>query len=163
MAAYYFDTSALVKYYIPEDGSHWVIETIDAAGDSRHHIIVATVAFAEMCATFGRLIRDSIIRQETSAGILAIAQQHFQSGFFQRQAITWPLVIRAGQLASSSFVQAGYALRGYDAIQLAAALTANQHLIQHGQPQLLFVSADKRLLIIAASCGLQAINPSEQS
>jgi predicted nucleic acid-binding protein len=162
MAAYYFDTSALVKYYVPEDGSQRVIATIDAPDDTRNHIIVATVAFAEMCATFGRLIRDGSISQQTSDGIIAIAQQHFQSGLFRRQAITWPLVMRAGQLACGSFVQAGYALRGYDAIQLAAALTAHQYMIHHAQPPLLFVSADKRLLVIAENSGLQTVNPSEQ-
>ena len=51
MALYYFDTSALVKYYHTEPGSAWVRQTIDArapAGAKRvNRIYLAEVAMVE--------------------------------------------------------------------------------------------------------------------
>lgn len=161
MAAYYLDTSALVKYYVEETGSKWIIATIDAANTTHDVFLVATVAYAEMCATLGRLTRENILSQLVCDDLVGVALHHFQEGTFQRQAVTWPVAIKAGSLASSNFSQAGYALRGYDAVHLAAALTANQRLLRQQQPPLIFVSADKRLLLIAAESGLQTLNPTE--
>jgi hypothetical protein len=50
-------------------------------------------------------------------------------------------------------------LRAYDAIQLASALVSNARLTQTGQPPLIFVSADQRLLMAATSEGLAIDDP----
>lgn len=52
-----------------------------------------------------------------------------------------------------------YTLRAYDAVQLASALEANGRLVSAGQPPLIFVCADTRLLTTAASEGLATHNP----
>jgi uncharacterized protein len=52
-------------------------------------------------------------------------------------------------------------LRGYDAIQLSAALTANQSLRQAGLPGLTFVAADRDLLAAARQEGLEIKNPND--
>ena len=63
------------------------------------------------------------------------------------------LVERAGEL----IVQ--YPLRAYDAVQLAAALRLQSVLTSIPETQLIFVSADNRLLNIAHSEALAIDNP----
>ena len=63
------------------------------------------------------------------------------------------LVERAGEL----IVQ--YPLRAYDGVQLAAALRVQSVLTSMPETQLIFVSADNRLLDIAQSAGLAIDNP----
>jgi hypothetical protein len=50
-------------------------------------------------------------------------------------------------------------LRGYDAVQLATALTASSLLVQAGLAQPTFVAADEDLLAAARAQGLAAENP----
>ena len=50
-------------------------------------------------------------------------------------------------------------LRGYGAMHLATALTAQQSLRAHGLPGLTFLCADDRLLDAATAEGLVADNP----
>ena len=50
-------------------------------------------------------------------------------------------------------------LRGYDAVQLARALMANETLVRARQDPLIFVSSDVDLLIAARNEGLAVGNP----
>lgn len=47
MALYYFDASALVKYYVTEPGSTWIRQLIDAqdsaTGQPHHLILIAEI------------------------------------------------------------------------------------------------------------------------
>ncbi len=52
-----------------------------------------------------------------------------------------------------------YPLRAYDAVQLAAGLTANDALLAAGLPALIFLAADTRLLSAAAAEGLGTDDP----
>ncbi len=52
-----------------------------------------------------------------------------------------------------------YALRGYDAVQLAAALAVNALCTENDLPPLIFVSADGELNAVAAGIGLAIENP----
>lgn len=52
-----------------------------------------------------------------------------------------------------------YPLRAYDAVQLASALTLNEHMRTLNEPPLTFVSADVQLLAVAEAAGLPIINP----
>jgi uncharacterized protein len=54
-----------------------------------------------------------------------------------------------------------YRLRGYDAVQLASALVANEALTQRGQPSLILVSADDDLLAATSAERLEVENPLE--
>ena len=56
-----------------------------------------------------------------------------------------------------------YCIRGYDAVQLAAAESINTLCIANSLPQLTFVSADKELNIAAVSAGLLVENPHDHS
>ena len=54
MAFYYFDTSALVKYYVTEPGSTWVRQVIEElnleTGRPSHVILVAEITRVEVAA-----------------------------------------------------------------------------------------------------------------
>ena len=52
-----------------------------------------------------------------------------------------------------------HALRGYDAVQLAAALEANDESLANGLPPLILVSADTKLNTAAQAEGLVVQNP----
>jgi len=68
-------------------------------------------------------------------------------------AVDLPLVDLASDLTKRQ------KLRGYDAIQLAAALTLNEILIKEDIAPLTFISADNDLLQAAANEGLNTDNP----
>lgn len=50
-------------------------------------------------------------------------------------------------------------LRGYDAVQLASGLLANETLTGEGRPTLVFVASDTNLLIAARAEGMTTENP----
>jgi predicted nucleic acid-binding protein len=54
MAVYYFDTSAVVKYYVTEPGSTWARQLIEERDEEstqvRHHICIAEITRVEVAA-----------------------------------------------------------------------------------------------------------------
>ena len=107
----YIDTSALVKRYVAERGSKEAIELTNNAQ------IVATsvVSRAEVAAALARAARLGALDYAAARQ----AQRRFSQEWpdLVRVPVTEALVSRAETLAWD------YALRAYDAIQLASALT----------------------------------------
>ncbi len=107
----YLDASALVKRYVTERGSR---ETADVCAKAE---IVATslVSRAEVAAAFAKAVRVGIVEPDKGRK----AQRAFVSQWpdFAKVPVTEALVARAEALAWDA------ALRGYDAVQLASALT----------------------------------------
>jgi len=67
MAFYYFDASALVKYYVTEPGSTWVRQLIKeretATGQPRHLILVAEITRVEVAAGLAIIERVDRIKK----------------------------------------------------------------------------------------------------
>ena len=67
MTMYYFDASALVKYYVPEPGSAWVRQLLDAREPARaqalHLIFVAEITRVEVAAGLAVIERIGRIRR----------------------------------------------------------------------------------------------------
>jgi predicted nucleic acid-binding protein len=67
MSLYYFDASALVKYYVIEPGSMWVREIIDRfdldTGEWVNMVSIAEVSLVEVPAALAVLARTGRIRQ----------------------------------------------------------------------------------------------------
>jgi uncharacterized protein len=107
----YLDASALVKRYVAESGSQ---ETADVCAKAD---IVATslVSRAEVAAALAKAVRLGILEPDKGRK----AQRAFTSQWpdFAKVPVTEALVARAEALAWDA------ALRGYDAVQLASALT----------------------------------------
>lgn len=107
----YLDASALVKRYVAERGSKEVIELTAAAE------IVATslISRAEVAAAFARAVRLGVLNRDGGRR----AQRRFSREWpdLARVPVSEALASRAETLAWD------YGLRGYDAVQLASALT----------------------------------------
>ena len=152
MPIYFLDSSALAKRYIAETGSIWVAGIMHPS--AANQIQVARISGAEVMAAIARRIRSGNLSQQ--AGRDAISQ--FRADFATLQdlvEISPTLVAHAMDLAERS------ALRGYDAVQLAAALAVHEAALAIGFSASL-VSADDELNAAAIAEGLQVENPNLQ-
>ena len=150
MADYFFDSSALAKRYISEAGSGWVINTTDLA--SANAIFVANITGVEVVSALSRRARgNKLAASDALAAISALTGDLFSDYFLTD--ISLAIVRVAMRLAEK------HALRGYDAVQLAAALNINQANLAFGLPPIVFVSADDVLNRAAQAEGLGVENP----
>ena len=136
----YVDASALVKRYVTETGSKEVITLTEAATA----VATALVSRAEVAAAFARAIRIGVLDDEGGRR----AQRRFSREWpdFVRVPITEALVARAETLAWE------HGLRGYDAVQLASALTWQDALGQ----EIVLATFDSQLWEAAPRAGLRA-------
>jgi len=147
---YFLDTSALVKRYVPETGSNWIQSITDVAVNN--DLTISQITWVELHSALSRRQREGSM----SAGELDIILQKFRNEFETKYRIIevdQALIESAGQLV----VQ--YPLRAYDSVQLASGLYVKALLMSMPETQLIFVSADNRLLDIAQSAGLAIDNP----
>ena len=137
----YLDTSAIIKRYVNEAGSTDVREWIRSADDKATTLITR----AEMSAGINRLLRMKYLSQKDYSKAL----EEFRADWmdYHRLPVTEPLVARADALACE------HALRGYDAIHLAAALTWKELL---DQPVTL-VTYDRELAEAARASGMAVL------
>jgi len=155
MAFYYFDASALVKYYILEPGSSWVRELINTTdeqdGQPVHMIFMADVSAAEVAAAFAVLHRTGRIRRRVWDGVF----DRFMDDVNWRYQL-----VRAGRddFFAAATLTRSHPLKAYDAVQLAVALRHSRALATH-RLTLTFVSGDDTLLAAAQTEGLPTDNP----
>ena len=107
----YLDTSALVKCYVAERGSPDVFALIE------HAEVVASslISRTEVAAAVAKAVRLGWLSSEAGRKAQRAFLSHWQE--IARIPVTEALVSRADTLAWD------YALRAYDAVQLASALT----------------------------------------
>ena len=131
MAIYFVDSSALVKRYISEIGSTWVLELFDFTQDNDIFIAAITAVEIISAITQTRLVAGSI----SSADATLVCNQ-FKSDLqtdYQIVEITEE-VINSGMLLTEK-----RGLRGYDAVQLAAGCAINSLCIANGLSPVIFV------------------------
>ena len=112
MAAYFFDSSAVVKLYVTETGTGWVQTLLDAAG--LNQIGIVTICGAEVVAAITRRVRGNAMSPTEASRAIHDFQSDFHTEF-DRIEVTTALVREAMRLAEK------HGLRGYDAVQLAGA------------------------------------------
>lgn len=155
MALYYFDASALVKYYVTEPGSTWVRELIDArdgeTDQARHVIFAAEITRVEVAAGLSVIERIGRIRRSERDR----EYQRFVSQLVHRYAV---IPLTTDDLERAANLTQHHPLKAYDAVQLAVALRHNRALVAH-QFILTFVSGDDTLLTAAQAEGLPTENP----
>lgn len=146
------DTSALAKRYVAEPGSAWVRTLTDPA--SGNSIAIGNITRVEIGAALAR-------RQRNPRNRMSIADRDALVRLFDRHVAqeyltvdTVPAVI---DLANHLTQQ--HQLQGYDAVQLASALTLNTQLLTAGLPALTLVSSDRELLQAANAAGLTTDDP----
>jgi uncharacterized protein len=150
VAVYFCYSSAIVKCYMQEQGSGWMLALLDAA--SMHHLYLARITGVEVIAAVRRRARLGDIAAPDMAAALAQFRQDF-AGLYRMIEITPALVTRAMGFAET------YALRGYDAVQLAAAVEIHTRGEILGLSVLTLISADEDLNVAAAAEGLSVENP----
>ena len=148
MSVLFFDSSALAKRYLTEIGSAWVAAQTDPG--SNNVIVVAEITRVEVAAALAARHRasGSITRAERDRLFRLLAQHHVN----EYRAVPFSVAVADHAM---NLTQA-HRLRGYDAVQLAAALAAAIAL-----PGLVFVAADDDLLAAARAEGLAAENPNQ--
>jgi hypothetical protein len=137
VGVYYLDTSAVVKRYVTETGTGWVRTITDPVNG--HDIYVVKIAGPEAVSAF--------VRQAPLLPRLATVLANFQFDFhneYQQLALTDTVIAAAMRLAEV------HRLRGYDAVQLAAAVELHVVRVAAGLQPLVFVSADLALHAAAA-------------
>ncbi len=131
MAAYFFDSSALVKRYATEAGTAWVTALLDPM--ARNRIYIARITGVEVVSALTRKQRGQFISVVDAAAAITRFRQDFANRF-RIVEVTAALTAVAMSLAET------YALRGYDAVQLAAAHQAQQRRLARGIPPLSLTS-----------------------
>jgi uncharacterized protein len=151
MAVYFVDSSALVKRYINETGSQWILNLCNPA--SNHDIVIAAIAGVEITAAITRRARGGSIDSEDAAALCHQFRVDLETEY-QVIDISDRIIAAAMNLAQAQ------ALRGYDAVQLAAACAVNSLCIGNSLPLVTLVSADNELNEAAIREGLKVENPS---
>jgi predicted nucleic acid-binding protein len=150
VAAYVFDSSAIVKRYVRETGTTWVFSLTDPGAG--HAIYVAGITGVEVVSALTRQTRSGALTPTDAATALAQLRHDLAHQYYIVD-ITPTLLVRAMALAET------HALRGYDAVQCAAAVLLHAERQVRGMPPLTLVSADTALNAAAAAEGLRVEDP----
>ena len=112
----YLDTSALVKLYVEEDESSSVVSLVESSEVTSTSLI----AYAEARAAFARRFREKAFTQREHNRIKEFLDKDWNNYLILN--ITGDMIRLAGDLAEK------HALRGFDSIHLASALTLRREL-----------------------------------
>jgi uncharacterized protein len=140
----YLDASAMVKLYVSEPHSEEVRRLVDEA----QGVGTVTITRTEVSAALAKAARLGALPREDAAA----ADSRFRSDWpdFLRLPVTEPLLEKAAGLAWDQ------GLRGYDAVQLAAALSWQEAV----EAPITLATFDRGLWAAAAKVGLD-IYPGE--
>lgn len=143
---FFLDTSALIKRYVIETGSSWV------NGLLRNGFIVSTITYAEVASALARRVKGGTVSTSDQAQFLKMFDFDMEHRF-------WLIEVDKRLCQNAGLLAAKHTLRGYDSVQLACALKANNLLLQAGGNGLTFLTADKALLAAATAENLATDNP----
>jgi uncharacterized protein len=150
---YFLDSSALLKRYVVESGSAW-IRSITSAKDE-NTILISSITPVEIMSGVVRRRREGLVTDRIAQSLRLLIDLH-ASREYEVVGLTDQVVRRAQDLLEH------YALRAFDAIQLASALESNDRLLEARLSPLTFASADVRLLQAASDKGLMTMDPNSQ-
>jgi predicted nucleic acid-binding protein len=148
VGSYFLDSSAIVKRYLTEVGSGWVRSLTDP--NAANDIFLARITGVEVISALVR--QNPSLVQPLLTQNLAYFRADFQNQF-QLLAINPAVISRAMDLAEV------HRLRGYDSVQLGAALEWHQAAKAIGLQLVTFVSADAQLNAAAVREGLTVDDP----
>jgi len=152
MAIYFLDSSALVKRYIRETGSNWVCNLFNPSLGNQ--FFIAAIAGVEIVSAITRRAKNGSLNVADAIAIRNQFKQDFQTEY-QIIEISDKIINSAINIAES------YALRGYEAVQLASGRELNILCITNVLTGANFVSADNNLNTAASDEGLIVENPND--
>jgi len=147
MAAYFLDSSALVKAYRRETGTDHITQLLGGPDP----IVIARLAQVEVSAAIVRRGREGAVSAADIQAVLAELDREF-SEVFDVIELTSEIMGRATALTRA------HGIRAADAIQLACALTAGKRA---GQKELVLVGSDAELNSAAEREGLRILDPTQ--
>jgi uncharacterized protein len=133
MAAYFIESSAFVKRFAPEVGSRFVLDLLRPSAMNR--LYAATITQVEVCSALARRNKGGSLSFDQLNKSLRRLYRDFPVRFVQI-AVNDAVIAGALRLAQT------YGLRGYDSIQLSAALEANRKRLNLNLPPLTLISSD---------------------
>ncbi len=140
LAAYFFDTSALVKLYVAEVGSELVASLVHAT--ERPDIVISAVAEVEFASGWARKLRAGEMNIRDAEEIWRYFEEDLRARFRVRG-------VDAAVIASAARLAKIHQLRAYDALQLASCLESSASRTAHGNEPLVFVCSDRKLTQVA--------------
>ena len=150
MAPYFFDSSGIAKRYIVETGSVWVGNL--TALTSGNEIYLAEITTVEVISALTRRNRGNTL----ATGAMTQAVSDFRHHLVTEYNM---ISISSALLLSAVVLTLKHGLRGYDAVQLAAALQIRNERLSLGANAPVLVSADIELNAAALAEGLLIENP----
>jgi uncharacterized protein len=138
----FFDTSALIKKYIDEQGSDRVDEILDQA----RSVYVSGITEIEMLSAVKRLLHDGIIDKN---GYNSVKKEMlYDLDFFQIIELDKTVIETAKELIEK------YQLKSLDSIQLGTVLSIKDEID-------LFAVCDDKLCTFAKQEGIRIVNPNK--
>jgi len=142
------ETSALVKLYVREPGTDRLLQLTRNSSDNRFAVLAISIVEAQSAIRRRERARD--INPQAAALVLDRLQQDLVTRFL-RQPLNDAVLDAALELVDR------YALRAYDAVQLAGCLVLKTAV---GMDYPTFVCADQELIEAARSELLPTLDPS---
>ncbi len=154
MGTYFLDTSAVVKYYVLEQGRSFVVNLCDPG--QGHALYISQVTLVEAVASICRKAHEKSITPARRDALIDVFRAD-SSNIYSVRLLTTALCTAAGDLCRI------HRLRAYDAMQLACALDLRDEAKTEQVPEPVFVCADNNLLNVAEAEGLTVKNPNSYS
>ena len=150
MAGYFCDSSAIVKRYIRETGTGWIIGLMRSS--AKNEFAVAQITGVEVVSAISRRHRGNFLTNTQADK----ASYRFLRDFNNRFGV---IKIDDAIIRNAIYLAQTHVLRGYDAVQLASAIALNAKLSKLGLSAFTFISADNALNSAAQAEGLAVDNP----
>lgn len=157
MPTYYLDTSALIKCYVPERGTRWILALVASESNSMSspsQLVTSLLALAEGGAALARRQRTGELTEIQRAEVF----DRFVADCRDRYKL---LSVDESMIHHAALLTQRHPLRGYDAVHLATALRIRHILTTANLPAPIFVSADINLCAAAQGEGLAVENPND--
>ncbi len=148
MTCYFLDSSAFAKLFVQEAGTDTIIRLMEATEDNRKLIAASTPL--EVYAALKRRERAGAIAAEDSEAARTILR--VEAARMVQQPLNPAVLEAARQLLDRQ------ELRSSDALQLGAAIVARE---MFQGLEIIFVSADQRMLEAAKTERFEILNPLE--
>jgi uncharacterized protein len=146
---YYFDTSALLKFYHVEDGTDKVSDLIKTPGNI---VYISELAKIEFVSALFRRLRCGELEKSDLSEALSLFNEDVKRFFIE--PLHDAVIKEAKQLLMKYGENSG--LRTLDALHLASFVLLN---LKDG----IFVAADLILIEVADRMGLKTLNPIEKN
>jgi predicted nucleic acid-binding protein len=146
MATFFLDSNVIIKYYFTEPGSSWVRRFIN---DSEHACLISEISIPEVAAALSQLQRHKRVGKAFVGATYERFHDDMRQGLFLRYHLNSSMLEHAATLALV------HLLKGYDAVQVASAVSAQHSLALN----ITFVSGDKQALVAAGGVGLLIDDP----